>query len=150
MEKINKNHFNNPVVIILILILVSVGGYFLFSKNQNGSQVISKDIVSKDNNIYFFQKDSFNAYFPEEPIFRNLNGDNEYYLNDSSGTLKLLAIHTTSPYDTSVSMEKNLADKGIFSGDTNFTATSSKATIYNGLPSVEYNAYNKSTQYNII
>ncbi|MES3017414.1 MAG: hypothetical protein V4721_06525 [Bacteroidota bacterium] len=40
MEKNQQqNHFNNPVVIILFIALVGLGGYFLFSKNQNDSQV---------------------------------------------------------------------------------------------------------------
>ena len=52
MEKINKNHFNNPIVIILILVLIGVAGYFFLPKNQE--KVILEDIISKGNNIYFF------------------------------------------------------------------------------------------------
>jgi len=36
MDKINQqNSFNNPVIIILTLALIGLGGYVLFSKNQN-------------------------------------------------------------------------------------------------------------------
>lgn len=35
----NQNHFNNPVVIILLIVLAGFGGYFLFSKNQNTVEV---------------------------------------------------------------------------------------------------------------
>ena len=34
-EKNQQNHLNNPVVVILVLALVGLGGYFLFSKNSN-------------------------------------------------------------------------------------------------------------------
>ena len=37
--KNQQNHFNNPVVIILLVALVGFGGYFLFSKNQNTPEV---------------------------------------------------------------------------------------------------------------
>ncbi|MDE1946952.1 MAG: hypothetical protein KGI23_03725 [Patescibacteria group bacterium] len=40
MEQKTQNHFNNPVVIILVIVLVGLGGYLIFShnQNQNGSQ----------------------------------------------------------------------------------------------------------------
>lgn len=38
MDSKNQNHFNNPVVIILVLALVVLGGYFLINKNQNVPQ----------------------------------------------------------------------------------------------------------------
>jgi hypothetical protein len=34
MEKINKNHLNNPVVIILVIAFLGLGGYMLFSKTS--------------------------------------------------------------------------------------------------------------------
>lgn len=34
-QKNRQNHFNNPIVNILLVALVFVGGYFLLSKNQN-------------------------------------------------------------------------------------------------------------------
>ena len=38
-----QNHFNNPVVIVLFLALIAVGGYFLFSKNsQNDKEQIQQ------------------------------------------------------------------------------------------------------------
>ena len=37
MEKINKNHFNNPIVVILVLTLIGLGGYVLFSKSSDNN-----------------------------------------------------------------------------------------------------------------
>ncbi len=43
METNNKdNHFNNPVVIILLLALIGLGGYVVFSKNSSGSDLENK------------------------------------------------------------------------------------------------------------
>jgi len=36
--KNQQNNFSHPVVIITILILIFIGGYFLLSKNQNSKQ----------------------------------------------------------------------------------------------------------------
>jgi len=38
MEKINKKSFNNPVVVILVIILLCLVGYFVFSKNSSTPQ----------------------------------------------------------------------------------------------------------------
>lgn len=47
MEKNNQqNHFNNPVVVILLVALIGVGGYLFFSKSSNNSN--SNNSNSKD------------------------------------------------------------------------------------------------------
>ena len=43
--KNQENHFNNPVVIILVLALIGLGGYLLFSKNSSNN---IPDQVSQD------------------------------------------------------------------------------------------------------
>ena len=56
MDKNNQqNSFNNPVVIILVLALVGLGGYVLFSKNSTNdlenktSEIVSVEQVSNTN-----------------------------------------------------------------------------------------------------
>jgi hypothetical protein len=44
MEKNSQqNHFNNPVVIILLIALIGLGGYFLLTKNSNTSPANTPD-----------------------------------------------------------------------------------------------------------
>jgi hypothetical protein len=137
MEKINKNHFNNPVVIILFLILLGIGGYFLLSKNQN------------ENNIYYFPQGSFSAYFPQQPTFKTdtqklLSGeksviDNDYLLNDSDGNNELTATYVSSAFKNSNTPEQNLSNEVAYTvSNAGGSLISSNATTYNGLPAVNY------------
>ena len=53
-EKNRQDHFNNPVAIILFLALIAVGGYLLYSKNQDEPQIIQ----NTDQNFQQEQIDS--------------------------------------------------------------------------------------------
>ena len=142
MEKINKDHFNNPVVIILFLILLGIGGYFLLSKNQN------------ENNIYYFPQGSFSAYFPQQPTFKTdtqkllSNGsnvvDNEYvnYDNilDKNVTFQVTYIH--SAFKNSDTPEANLVNEVAYTSNGS-TLNSSNATTYGSLPAVNYTETNQ-------
>lgn len=152
MEKINKNHFKNPVVIILLsiilLILLGVGGYFLLSKNQ------------KVNNIYYFPKGSFSTYFPQQPTFKsntqklsdnNSVLDNAYILNGNDSNAELIATYISSAFKNTNTPEENLDNEVVYtathdsSGGTSElygTLNSSNATTYNSFPAVDYTACN--------
>ncbi|MHB8913805.1 MAG: S1 family peptidase [Minisyncoccota bacterium] len=98
MEKDNQqNHFNNPVVVILLIALVGLGGYFLLTKNSSTTpdpqqaeidalkrtvedlknqkpQTVIKEVPAKTTSI----TDIVNEWGPVIPIvvcnFRNSNG----------------------------------------------------------------------------
>lgn len=151
MEKISKDHFDNPVVVILLLILIGIGGYFLFSSgNQN-------KIIPEGNNMYYFTKGSFAAYFPEEPSFKtdsqdlseNSNAslsyqnnsvlDNIYYVADTQENIEFEITYINSAFKNSDTPEDNLKNEIAYTGNSNGgRLISSKATTYNGLPAVDY------------
>jgi len=61
MDKNNQqNYFSNPVVIVLVIILVGLGGYLLFSKNSN----VSDNKVSDLSNIPTNQDTNTNTQIP--------------------------------------------------------------------------------------
>lgn len=148
MEKINKNHFNNPVVIILLVVLLGFVGYSIFSKNQSNP---------KKNDIYYFPQGSFSAYFPKQPTYTELTQqlisnqdsvlrDMYYYEADSDTNFSIS--YTNSAFKNPDTPEKNLKNmitylNGI-GGD--WFLVSSEASTYNDLPAANIVSCSKTTQ----
>ena len=135
------------IVIVCIVVTLGIMGNYDIGQPQS-----NQEIISKGNNIYYFTKGSFSAYFPEQPTFQkgsdNASYQSEYYLNDSTGAVKFEAIYASSPYKKNATMDENLNNLGVYAGDVSgFTVTSSKAITYNGLPGIDYISYNESRKY---
>jgi len=155
MEKINKNHFKNPVVVILssiiLLILLGIGGYFLFNKNQS---------ISGVNNIYYFPQGSFSAYFPKQPSYTALSQQlisNEdsvskdmYYYEAYSDNFSVQYVN--SAFKNANTPEKNLKNMLTYlnsiidDSNNDFFLASSETTTYKGLPAVDVVSCSKTTQ----
>lgn len=152
MKKINKNHFNNPVVIILsiiIIILIGLGGYFLFGQN----------IKPKTQN-YYLEHGDLSVYFPGQPtysVFTNmqitegggyLSIDDYLFKIDGTTTNALDVSHTSSPFaNSNLTAEENLKKEVDFTLNSgNGKLTYSSPTTFNGFPAIDYRGFNSEAQ----
>ena len=110
-----------------------------------------KILFPKETIFIFFTKDSFGAYFPEKPTIQVQNNDNVYSSNGINGSRQLLVVRANSPYKPNNTAEQDL-DMGVFTRDAQATVstTDSTATTFNGLPAIDYTAYDKATKVHIV
>ena len=82
MDTKQKNYFNNPVVVIIVLILVGIVGYLLLSKNSSTTQnQISNTPLAQENlrqlqdncNGWGKTIEANNKFIPQHQVFTHYN-----------------------------------------------------------------------------
>jgi hypothetical protein len=118
METNNKNHLNNPVVIIILLALVGVGGYFLFNKNQN-QESTTPSSYSTNSNQPQQKTDTPSANDMGVTLRTPADWANAPIPNNTSGHWKKISLGADPVTEDSITFSDTITDLGQFIPSSN-------------------------------